>query len=125
MGALGPAGALSTSLPAEHRKAPCQGGAGAATSVLPPQGPGVLLGSKTGAVLELALLRLCHPVHHPGLAVGPTVAGDGAHSSFIFTCPPTPLPGGGIKSLGMTVTESPGGGGDLIRFLRPVEQRLL
>lgn len=97
--------------PVQNRKAPCQGGAGAATSVLPPQGPGVLLGSKTGAVLELALLRLCHPVHHPGLAVGPTVAGDGVHSSFIFTCPPTPLPGGGIKSLGMTVTESPGWGG--------------
>lgn len=52
-----------------------------------PQGPGVLLCSKLKAVLELALLRLCHPVHHPGLAVGPTVAGDGVHSSFIFNMP--------------------------------------
>lgn len=37
---------------------------------------------------------------------------------------PAPLPpGGGIKSLGMTMTESPLG--DLIMFLTPVEQRLL
>lgn len=77
---------LSTSLSAEHREAPCQGGAGAATSVLPPHGPGGLFCSKTRAVLELALPGLCHPVHHPGSAVGPTVAGDGVHSSFIFTC---------------------------------------
>lgn len=56
------------------------------------------------AVLELALLRLRHPVHHPSLAVGPKVAGDGVHSSFIFSMP---LLGGWIKSLGMTMIESP------------------
>lgn len=42
---------------------------------------------QTRAVLELALFNLCHPVHHPCLAVEPKVAGDGVHSSFIFNIP--------------------------------------
>lgn len=42
---------------------------------------------QTRAVLELALFNLCHPVHHPALAVEPKVAGDRVHSSFIFNMP--------------------------------------
>lgn len=40
------------------------------------------------------LVQICHPVHHPGLAAGLKVAGDGVLSSFIFS---VPLWGGRVK----------------------------
>lgn len=42
---------------------------------------------QTRPVLEPTLSRLCHPVHHPGLAAGLKVAGDEIRSSFIFRIP--------------------------------------
>lgn len=51
---------------------------------------------QTRAVLEPASFRLCHPVHHPGLAAGPKVPGAGVRSSFIFS---SSLRGGWSKSL--------------------------